>query len=151
MEGVFIHVAGDLLGFIGVVIAGVLITACGWFLVHPIFTVFINLIILVSSAQLLWKVFHVLIEGTPGGLDLQSYSNDWRPLKVLRTFTNSCVANYHLVRRLQRSCVSESVGQRGVRPTPPTVPGNRTPEIRHIPRNHPTGGFSPVMCGEPLN
>ena len=132
VEGVFIHVAGDLLGFIGVVIAGVLITACGWFLVHPIFTVFINLIILVSSAQLLWKVFHVLIEGPPGGLGLQSYSNDWRPLKVYgrsRIHAWQITTWYDLVRRLQRPCVSESVGQRGVRPTPPTVPGNRTPEI----------------------
>jgi len=48
----------------------VLILAFGWFLVDPIFSVVIALLILVSSGRLLWKVSHVLMEGTPAHLDL---------------------------------------------------------------------------------
>ncbi len=70
VEGAFIHVIGDLLGSVGVVVAGLLIVAFGWHLADPIFTVFISLVILISSARLLWKVSHVLMEGTPSGLDL---------------------------------------------------------------------------------
>ncbi len=70
VEGAFIHVLGDLLGSIGVVAAGVLILAFGWHILDPIFSIIIGLLILASSARLLWKVSHVLMEGTPSHLDL---------------------------------------------------------------------------------
>ena len=53
VAGAFIHVVGDLLGCIGMVVAGIFNAAFGWFLDDPIFTVVISLIILVSSARLL--------------------------------------------------------------------------------------------------
>ena len=53
VAGAFIHVVGDLLGSIGMVVAGIFNAAFGWFLNDPIFTVVISLIILVSSARLL--------------------------------------------------------------------------------------------------
>ena len=70
VEGAFLHVVGDLLGSIAVVVAGVLIAAFGWFIVDPIFSVIIGVLILVNSVRLLWKVSHVLMEGTPAHLDL---------------------------------------------------------------------------------
>ena len=70
VEGAFIHVLGDLLGSIGVVAAGVLIFVFGWYILDPIFSLVIGLLILTSSARLLWKVSHVLMEGTPSHLDL---------------------------------------------------------------------------------
>jgi cobalt-zinc-cadmium efflux system protein len=70
VEGAFIHVLGDLLGSIGVVAAGALIFAFGWHILDPIFSIIIGLLILTSSARLLWKVSHVLMEGTPSYLDL---------------------------------------------------------------------------------
>ena len=69
VEGAFIHVLGDLLGSIGVVAAGALILAFGWHILDPIFSIIIGLLILASSARLLWKVSHVM-EGTPSHLDL---------------------------------------------------------------------------------
>ena len=70
VEGAFVHVLGDLLGSIAVVVAGVLIAAFGWFILDPVFSVIIGLLILISSARLLWKVSHVLMEGTPSHIDL---------------------------------------------------------------------------------
>ena len=70
IQGALFHVMGDLLGSVAVVAGGVLILAFGWFLVDPIFSVVIALLILVSSGRLLWKVSHVLMEGTPAHLDL---------------------------------------------------------------------------------
>ena len=72
VEGAFWHVIGDLLGSVGVVAAAILIIAFGWHLADPIFGVVIGLLILFSSSRLLWKVVHVLMEGTPARLDLQS-------------------------------------------------------------------------------
>lgn len=71
VEGAFLHVLGDLLGSVGVVVAGVLILAFGWTLADPIIGAVIGVLIVFSSARLLWKVLRVLMEGTPSRLDLQ--------------------------------------------------------------------------------
>ena len=70
VEGAFLHVIGDLLGSLAVVAAGVLTILFGWKLVDPIFGIVIGLLILFTSGRLLWKVVHVLMEGTPHDLDL---------------------------------------------------------------------------------
>ena len=70
VEGAFLHVMGDLLGSIAVVAAGALTLLFGWRLVDPIFGIVIGLLILFTSGRLLWKVLHVLMEGTPHNLDL---------------------------------------------------------------------------------
>jgi cobalt-zinc-cadmium efflux system protein len=70
VEGAFLHVLGDLLGSIAVVGASALIIAFGWYIADPVFSVIIGVLILISSGRLLWKVSHVLMEGTPSHLDL---------------------------------------------------------------------------------
>jgi cobalt-zinc-cadmium efflux system protein len=71
VEGAFLHVIGDLLGSLAVVAAGVLTLLFGWMLVDPLFGIVIGLLILFTSGRLLWKVVHVLMEGTPHNLDLR--------------------------------------------------------------------------------
>jgi len=70
VEGAFLHVVADLLGSVAVVAAGVLILSFGWDIADPIFGIVIGVLILASSFRLLWKVVHVLMEGTPAHLDL---------------------------------------------------------------------------------
>lgn len=70
VEGAFLHVLGDLLGSVAVVVAGVLVLSFGWHIADPIFGIVIGVLILASSFRLLWKVLHVLMEGTPAHLDL---------------------------------------------------------------------------------
>ena len=70
VEGAFLHVVSDVLGSIAVLGAGLLILTTGWVLADPIFGAVIGLLIVISSARLLWKVLHVLMEGTPAHLDL---------------------------------------------------------------------------------
>ena len=70
VEGAFVHVLGDMLGSLAVVAAALLIIGFGWSAADPIFGVIIGVIILATSARLLWKVVHVLMEGTPSHLDL---------------------------------------------------------------------------------
>jgi cobalt-zinc-cadmium efflux system protein len=70
VEGAFLHVMADLLGSLAVVTAGVLVLSFGWNIVDPIFGIVIGVLILASSFRLLWKVVHVLMEGTPAHLDL---------------------------------------------------------------------------------
>ena len=70
VEGAFRHVIADLLGSVAVVAAGILVLSFGWNIADPIFGIIIGVLILGSSFRLLWKVVHVLMEGTPAHLDL---------------------------------------------------------------------------------
>ena len=70
VEGAFLHVISDVLGSIAVIGAGLLILTTGWVLGDPVFGGIVGLLIVISSARLLWKVLHVLMEGTPTHLDL---------------------------------------------------------------------------------
>ena len=70
VEGAFLHVVADLLGSVAVVAAGVLVLFFGWDVADPIFGILIGVLILASSFRLLWKVVHVLMEGTPSHLNL---------------------------------------------------------------------------------
>ena len=70
VEAAFWHVVADLLGSIGVIVSGVLVTVFGWWIADPILSVLIGLLILASSWSLLQKVFQVLLQATPERLDI---------------------------------------------------------------------------------
>ena len=70
VQGAFWHIVADLMGSIAVVISGVLTLAFHWDLVDPILSILIAVLILVSSCRLAIKVFRVLLESVPAGLDM---------------------------------------------------------------------------------
>ncbi len=70
VEGAFQHVLGDLMGSVGVIIAAILIVTLEWYIVDPIISVLIGLLILRSSWGLFMRVFKVLLEGTPESVDV---------------------------------------------------------------------------------
>ena len=70
VEAAFWHVVADLMGSVGVILSGLLVTVFGWWIADPILSVLIGLLILASSWSLVQKVFQVLLEGTPRHLDM---------------------------------------------------------------------------------
>ena len=70
VRGAFLHVLGDLLGSIGVVVGGLMVITLGWTLADPIFGALIGLLVVLSSTKLLWDVINVLMQGTPARLNL---------------------------------------------------------------------------------
>ena len=70
VEGAFQHVIADLLGSVGVIISAILILAFEWTLADPILSVVIAVLILIGSRHLMYTVFNVLLEGTPGHIDV---------------------------------------------------------------------------------
>ena len=70
VAGAFQHVLADLMGSVGVVVAGLLTLAFGWWIADPILSVLIGVLILVSSWRLVVNVFHVLLEGAPARIDM---------------------------------------------------------------------------------
>ena len=65
-----LHVLGDVLGSAAALAAGVIIYFTGWLPADPLLSLFIGLLILLSSLRLLGAATHVLLEGVPAGLDL---------------------------------------------------------------------------------
>jgi cobalt-zinc-cadmium efflux system protein len=68
----FIHLAGDALGSLGVIIAGVIIIATGWQYADPLFSVLLGVLILASSWGVLRDSVLVLLEAAPKGMSVES-------------------------------------------------------------------------------
>ena len=67
-----LHVMGDLLGSVAALIAGAVIYYTGWTPIDPILSLAICALILYSTLRLLRDALHVLMEGVPGHLDLNT-------------------------------------------------------------------------------
>ena len=70
VHGAFLEVVSDALGSIGVIVAGAIMVATGWYYADPIFSVFIGLFILPRTWKLLTQAVNVLLEGTPAHINV---------------------------------------------------------------------------------
>lgn len=71
IRAALLHVIGDLLGSVAALIAGAVIYFTGWTPIDPILSLFICVLILISSINLLRDALHVIMEGVPPELDLE--------------------------------------------------------------------------------
>ncbi|WP_119677469.1 cation diffusion facilitator family transporter [Indioceanicola profundi] len=76
IRGATLHVLGDLLGSVAALLAAGVILWTGWTPIDPILSVLVSLLILRSAWVLLGRSWHVLMEGTPDGLDLAALKRD---------------------------------------------------------------------------
>jgi cobalt-zinc-cadmium efflux system protein len=72
IRGAAIHVAGDLLGSVAAIIAAVVIIYTGWTPIDPLLSVVVAMLILRSAWVLVKRSAHVLLEGAPDWLDLDT-------------------------------------------------------------------------------
>lgn len=70
MQGAFLEVVSDLLSSVGVLMAGGIMWATGWFYADPIFSVVIGLFILPRTWKLMTLAVNVLLEATPARINL---------------------------------------------------------------------------------
>jgi cobalt-zinc-cadmium efflux system protein len=70
LEGVLRHSAGDALGSVGVIVAGVVIATTGWELVDPIVSLAIAALLLGFSWRLVVEPVTVLMEAAPADVDV---------------------------------------------------------------------------------
>jgi cobalt-zinc-cadmium efflux system protein len=69
MRAAILHLAGDALASLGVVVAGVIIIATGWLEADPIVSLLIGVLILASSWGVLRDAVSILLEEAPRGID----------------------------------------------------------------------------------
>lgn len=72
--GARLHVLGDLLGSLGAVIAALLIRSFNWLPGDPLISMLVALLIVGSAWNLLRRSAHILLEGTPDGVDAAAVS-----------------------------------------------------------------------------
>lgn len=65
------HLIGDTVSSLGVIAGGVIMAFTGWYLVDPLLSMLIAVIILVNAWRLIREAVDVLLEATPGGLDAE--------------------------------------------------------------------------------
>ena len=70
VQGAWLNVMSDALGSVGVILAGMLIRWCGWTAADPIASMLIGVLIAGNSWELIKQAVNILLEGTPGHLQI---------------------------------------------------------------------------------
>lgn len=71
IRGAFLHMAADTLVSIGVVISGIVISFTGWFIIDPIISIVIAIVILASTWELLRGSMRLALDGVPEGIEIE--------------------------------------------------------------------------------
>jgi cobalt-zinc-cadmium efflux system protein len=79
-----LHVLGDALGSVAAIAAGLVIVATGWTPIDPLLSLLVAALILVSALRLLREAVHVLMEGVPLHVRLDTVGRDLAALDGVR-------------------------------------------------------------------
>lgn len=70
VRSAWLHVLGDTLSSVGVIVAGLVIWRTGWMIVDPLMSMVIAGVLFIGAGRLLKSGVHILMEGVPEGLHL---------------------------------------------------------------------------------
>jgi len=76
VKAAYLHVLGDLLGSVGVIVSGILIYFTHWNIIDPLITLLFAVVILFTSGKILRKTIKILMEGTPSGIKYEKVKED---------------------------------------------------------------------------
>jgi cobalt-zinc-cadmium efflux system protein len=75
-KAALVHVMGDLLGSLAALIAGVVIHFTGWMQIDPILSLFVCVLLLRSTTDVLKESYHFLMEGVPHHINYVQVGKD---------------------------------------------------------------------------
>lgn len=75
IKGVYLHMLADTLVSVGVLIAGIIIQYTGWFIIDPIISIVIAIVILISTTSLLTDSLRLSLDGVPPGIVTDDIKN----------------------------------------------------------------------------
>ena len=70
LRGAFLHVVSDAVGSVGAIAAGLIMLLTGWYLADPLISIFIGVLILFSSWNLIVESLSILMQSVPRGIRL---------------------------------------------------------------------------------
>ena len=84
VKGAYFEVFSDMLGSVGVIAAALVVMATGWRWVDPLVGAGIGLFIVPRTWRLLSEALHILLEGTPLGVDLAALRTEIEAMPGVR-------------------------------------------------------------------
>ena len=84
VKSAFLHVIGDAAASVGVIVGGVIMYYTGWYQLDALISATIGLLILAGAGRLLRDSIHILMEGTPRGLELADVAATIRSVEGVR-------------------------------------------------------------------
>ena len=71
VKGAYLHMAADALVSVGVLVAGIVISRTGWYIIDPIIGLIVAVVILISTWNLLYDSLRLTLDGVPTSIDSQ--------------------------------------------------------------------------------
>jgi cobalt-zinc-cadmium efflux system protein len=84
IRGAYLHILGDALSSVGVVIGGIIILKTGWYLVDPILSVLISLVIIYSAWALVREAVNILLESVPAHINIEAVTEEIEKIQGVR-------------------------------------------------------------------
>ena len=78
VKSAFLHVVGDAAASVGVIVGGVIMYFTGWYQLDALISAAIGLLIIAGAGRVLRDSTHILMEGTPRGLELSKVADSIR-------------------------------------------------------------------------
>lgn len=72
VKGAYLHMAADALVSVGVLVAGIVISRTGWYIIDPIIGLIVAVVILISTWNLLHDSLRLTLDGVPTSIDSQN-------------------------------------------------------------------------------
>jgi len=93
VQSAFLHVLGDAISSVGVIVAAVIIhfTKVAW--IDPLISILIGVIIFVSAFRVLKRAMHILLEGVPEGLSIMEIKTRMSTIKDVKAVCDLHVWN----------------------------------------------------------
>lgn len=80
VKAAYLEVMSDVLGSLAVIVAGIIMLTTHWYRADPIFGAAIGLFIVPRTWNLLKEAVHILMEGTPAHIDVESLEDQLRAI-----------------------------------------------------------------------
>jgi len=84
IRGAYLHIVGDALSSIGVVIGGVIILYTGWYLIDPILSIMISLVIIYGAWSLVKESVNILLESAPAHMNIDTIAAEVAKIEGVR-------------------------------------------------------------------
>ena len=84
VKSAFLHIVGDTISSVGVILGALVILYTGWYLVDPLIGIFIGMLILWGAYSLLRESMDIFLEATPRDIDVEKMLDDLRKIKGVK-------------------------------------------------------------------
>ncbi len=84
IRGAYLHIIGDALSSVGVVIGGVIIIYTGWYLIDPILSIMISLVIIYGAWSLVKESVNILLESAPAHINIDTIAAEIKRIEGVR-------------------------------------------------------------------